>query len=454
MRRMLVHAPADIAVLDEAPPATVPQPEAAQPVRWRLRTRIAFRFCFLYFTLYVLTTQMLGGLLAGVPLPNLGATGFLKDVLAWTANNVFKVSYPYVTTLTGSGDKTIDWMHAFCLLVVAVAGTTVWSIVDRRRANYTSLHKWSHLGMRFALGSTMISYGMVKAIPLQMPAPSLQRLVEPYGHFSPMGVLWYSIGASHAYERFCGFAELTGGILLVIPQLSILGALITLADAVQIFTLNMTYDVPVKLLSFHLILMALYVLAPEAKRLMRVLVLNRTAEPSTQPPLFRGRRALRIALGVQLAFAAYIVGMNLYQANQSWWRFGPGAPKSPLYGIWNVEEMRVDGVVRSALLGDYGRWRRLIFQNPTAMSFQRMDDTFQAYGAKFDEAAKRLTLSSATDKAFGASFAIERPDPTRLILDGEMGGSKVRFDMRLLEREKFLLVSRGFNWIQERPFNR
>lgn len=29
-----------------------------------------------------------------------------------------------------------------------------------------------------------------------------------------------------------------------------------------------------------------------------------------------------------------------------------------------------------------------------------------------------------------------------------------RFDMRLLEREQFLLVSRGFNWIQERPFNR
>ena len=42
----------------------------------------------------------------------------------------------------------------------------------------------------------MVSYGMVKAIPLQMPSPSLTRLLEPYGNFSPMGVLWASVGAS------------------------------------------------------------------------------------------------------------------------------------------------------------------------------------------------------------------------------------------------------------------
>ena len=54
----------------------------------------------------------------------------------------------------------------------------------------------------------------------------------------------------------------------------------------------------------------------------------------------------------------------------------------------------------------------------------------------------------------GAKVDDERPGPDRLILDGQMDGHKVRFDMRLIDRQKFLLVSRGFNWIQERPFNR
>ena len=49
-----------------------------------------------------------------------------------------------------------------------------------------------------------------------------------------MGVLWASIGASGSYQRFAGIMELTGGILLFIPWLAILGAMVTFADAVQI----------------------------------------------------------------------------------------------------------------------------------------------------------------------------------------------------------------------------
>jgi hypothetical protein len=38
---------------------------------------------------------------------------------------------------------------------------------------------------------------------------------------------------------------------------------------------------------------------------------------------------------------------------------GPGAPRSPLYGIWNVEELTVDGEIRPAVLNDYDRrWPR------------------------------------------------------------------------------------------------
>ena len=76
-----------------------------------------------------------------------------------------------------------------------------------------------------------------------------------------MGVLWSSIGSSPAYESFAGCAELLGGILLIVPRTTTLGALVCLADMTQVFMLNMTYDVPVKLLSFHLILLSLFLLA-------------------------------------------------------------------------------------------------------------------------------------------------------------------------------------------------
>ena len=444
----------DVDVVTIDAPAAASRLAATAPVEWSLAARIAFRLTFLYFSFYVVTTQMLGGLLI-LPvgdLPNLGATGLMKGMVAWTATHVFKAS-SFVTVNTGSGDKTIDWAHAFVLLVVATGATVIWSVADRKRANYAAMNKWFRVFLRFAVASTMVSYGMVKAIPLQMPAPSLQRLVEPFGNFSPMGVLWYSIGASFAYERFAGCMELLGAVLLFVPRLALLGAMVTLGTAIQIFTLNMTYDVPVKLFSFHLILACLVLLAPEMKRLLNVIVLDRPTAPSRQPALFQRAAWRRVALGLQLVLAAYIIDMNLYSARQSWNRFGAGAPKSPLYGIWNVEEMKVDGVTRAGLVGDYGRWRRLIFQNPTAMAFQRMDDTFQGYGAKVDMHAKTLALSAGVENWI-ATFSIRQIGADRMILDGQMDGHKVWFDLRFYDRNKFLLVSRGFSWIQERPFNR
>jgi hypothetical protein len=61
------------------------------------------------------------------------------------------------------------------------------------------------------------------------------------------------MGSAPAYEIFTGCAEVAGGLLLIVPRTATLGALISLADMIQVFTLNMTYDVPVKLFAFHLI---------------------------------------------------------------------------------------------------------------------------------------------------------------------------------------------------------
>jgi hypothetical protein len=364
------------------------------------------------------------------------------------------VRYEFLTTQTGSGDQTLDWVQAFCLLAIALGATAVWSILDRRRANYIGLQKWFRLFLRFSLGATMLTYGAVKAIPLQMPAPPLNRLLEPFGNFSPMGVLWYSIGASRPYEIFAGCAEASAAVLLFVPRLATLGAILALADSIQIFVLNMTYDVPVKLFAFHLILMSLFLLAPEASRLANVLILDRPAGPSTQPPLARSRRGRRILFAAQLVFGAYLVFMNFQGARQSWYSYGGGAPKSPLYGIWNVEEMSIDGVTRSPLVTDYGRWRRLTFQTPTTMSFWRMDDTFVRYTTAIDMKTRTIALTTDGDKNWKADLRFQQPDAERMIVDGAMDGHAVRMQLRLFDRNKFLLVSRGFHWIQESPFNR
>ena len=463
---MLDRSLVDLATIDTMPDAGAPPVEAlplaeVRP-RWTLATRVAFRLSCVYFTLYVVTTQMLGGLLPFGWIPDVGDSTAMRRVYAWVGAHVFRLGSPVSFQPSGSGDKLVDYLQAASLLLIAAGATAIWSVVDRRRPDYCALNKWFRVFLRFALGSTMISYGMVKAFPLQMPAPNLQRLLEPFGNFSPMGVLWYSIGASKSYEMFAGFMELISGVLLFIPKLATLGAIVTFATAVHIFTLNMTYDVPVKLFSFHLILMSLVLLAPEAKRLANVIVLNRTAPPSTQPPLFRRRAAVLAVLAVQLVYGGYLLWNNYAAARQSWTTRGGGAPKSPLYGIWNIEKMTIDGHERSPLVTDYGRWRRVLFQAPTGITFQRMDDTFVGYPAKIDVALKTIAVTTvpnvpntpAATNGPTTTFTFQQPDPEHLILEGSLDGRKLRVEARLFDRNNFLLVSRGFNWIQERPFNR
>jgi len=305
-----------------------------------------------------------------------------------------------------------------------------------------------------ALASQMISYGVSKVVPTQMPYPLLTRLVEPYGNFSPMGVLWQSIGASPAYESFTGCAELLGGILLIAPRLTVLGAVVCLADMTQVFMLNMTYDVPVKLLSFHLLVMSIILLSPDLPRLANVFLLNREARPADDPALFKGRRANRVAIAAQIVFGLWMVVFQLWGISRNWTTFGAGRPKSPLYGIWSVEQFTVDGQIRPGLLTDDQRWRRAIFDFPNNMSFQRMDDSFTGFNTAIDVQNNSLALTKATDKNWRANFAIERKSPEQLILDGTMDDHKVRMQLRLVSRDSFLLVNRGFHWVQEVPLNR
>jgi uncharacterized membrane protein YphA (DoxX/SURF4 family) len=417
---------------------------APEPALWPLTSRIAFRFCFVYFSLFCLSNQILPGLL---PFPNsfflgdLASRGFIRNTVFWTAAHVFHVSTPLVYQGSGSGDKTFDWVLAFCLLVVATLATVVWSLLDRQRREYRELHKWFYVFLRFAVGSQMLIYGMAKLVPMQMPYPPLTRLMEPFGNFSPMGVLWYSIGASPGYEMFAGSAEVLGGVLLFFPRTALFGAAVCLADTIEVFTLNMTYDVPVKLFAFHLILMSLILLAPEMGRVARFFFSRESVGPSQRPDLFGSLRANRVAFALQTVFGLALITTNAYGAWQGWHSYGGGAPKSPLYGIWNIDP---------ASSGAAG-WKRVLFDRPTGMALQKMDDTFVSFGASIDIPKGAVAL---TRNNWKGTMKFERPAQDRMTLDGEIDGSKVHLQLQLLDRSKLLLVSRGFHWIQEYPFNR
>src|SRR5205085_11518950 len=111
---------------------------------------------------------------------------------------------------------------------------------------------------------------------------------------------------------------------------------------------------------FHLLAIALFLLAPEARRLAGALAGDRD-------------NTSRRSRGIQIAIGVYLLVMFTRLAALSWQNpGGPGAPKSALYGIWDIERLSVDGEFRPPMLNDYDRrWRRVIFDTPDLVIFQR-----------------------------------------------------------------------------------
>jgi len=449
-----------------------PQTQLKIP-RWNLAVQIAFRFWMVYLGLYCLATQIITSLFSpseGAVFPDPATLWPLRPIIFWTAAHIFHVTAPlsaYWVDNSGSVDDRFGWVMTFCLLVIAIAATVVWSLLDRSRENYVGLHKWFRLFVRFGLAGQMILYGFAKVIPIQMPYPSLTRLLQPFGTVSPMGILWSSMGSAPAYQIFTGCAEVAAGLLLIVPRTVTFGALISLTDMTQVFMLNMTYDVPVKLFAFHLILLSCFLLAPDVSRLLRFLLLRRTTSLSTEAQLFRGVRANRIALAAQIILGLWLVGMNCQDCWSFWSTRGGGRPLPPLYGIWEVKQMSIDEQPRPPLLTDSTRWRRAIFDYPDRMAFQRTDDSFASYGASVNLQERTLVLSkygnlpdktlgltTSADKNWIASFTFQRPAGDQLILDGRMDNHQVHMELQLADRNKLLLVSRGFHWTQEAPLDR
>ncbi|GAA5056183.1 DoxX family protein [Nocardia callitridis] len=435
------------------------QPRPARP-RWNPLTKFAFRFGCLYFALiFVLFGQIplvfLGVINRELPLnAGMWAMRALNPVSEWVGREVFGVD-AVLNEQSGSGDQTAIWVLVFVAVIVSLVGAALWSALDRRRAEYTVLFPWFLLVVRLGLAGQMIHYGIAKVIPSQMPEPALTTLLAPFGSMAPAGVLWSQVGSSPVYEILLGAAEVLGGLLLFLPRTATLGSMLSLVAMLQVFVLNMTFDVPVKIHSFHLVLLSLVLLAPQAKRLADVLVLERHSEPATQQPLFGSRRANRIAASVQVALGIWVVASAAWLDGQAWDEWGGGMPEPPLYGIWAVRDYTVDGVQVAPLTTDENRWQRVIFDK-SGTTIQHMNGSFEPAVAAVDSEAKTLTLSSQPTTPDAApirlgEFRFTQPRPDQLTLDGDLDGAQAVVTLEHVDVRTFPLKGPAFHWVQDVP---
>jgi uncharacterized membrane protein YphA (DoxX/SURF4 family) len=420
-------------------------PDTVAP-HWGLATRLAFRLVFAYEIIYSFPFPL--NLLPWSDKVFGWHDALFNKVTVWTGAHILHLNSPLAYSFYAGGDSLFGWVENLVKLMLAVAAVVIWSLLDRKRPNYRSLQEWLWLYVRLVLGAAMISYGAIKVIKVQFPDLFLWRLLSPYGDSSPTGLLWSFMGYSRTYNMFTGLVEFVGGALLFVPRLATLGALICAGSMANVFMLNVSYDVSVKLYSLNLLLMGVYLMASDARRLLAFFVLNRPVAPVTHLPLFRRRWLNNAVLCLQLVLLIYVGVSELYQSHQRYRQSGDGAPPPPLFGVYNVDEFIVDGQTRPAVLTDDARWRRVTFERYNLMAIFPGDSPVQRYKIKLDPSKQSVELHKITGGSWRAEFTFQQHSPTQVMLRGEMDGRKIQTTLHRMELKSMPLYENGFHWIQ------
>lgn len=425
---------------------------------WPMWQRVAFRLFFLYFVLQIAPWNWFRAL------P--GASFLLRyifiatDWLVRTSNaRIFHVRDQLVP-VNGSGDTSWAWAQLCLYLTLAALGCIVWSIVDRKHSSYGRLLYWLRLIVRYYVASAALSYGIIKLFLLQMPFPALSQLATPLGDLLPMRFSWLFIGYSGPYQFFSGAMETTAGLLLLYRRTVTAGLFAATGAFLNVVMINIAYDVPVKLYASHLLFACVFLLALDAPRLVRFLVLNQpTPATAAYDAVFEETWSFWASIAVKVFIVFQILIFPLKNGYDRYRAANATPPAGPFkVGLYEVRDFSVNRQTIPMTAGDSTRWRDVIFDSNGAGSIATTDTLFWQryhrgyfrYKANPTDQTMAVWKTSAIprDSTFLFNGRYATPDSNTVVFDAQIRGDSVHVEMVRVPRH-FQLTERQFHWLSE-----
>jgi hypothetical protein len=415
---------------------------------WNVSTRIIFRFGFVYFLLYIFPFP-----LGWIPFTEFIQALYLQawlNPVKWIGTNVLSIPYEITILPKGSGDTTYNYVLVFIFLVIAIVATVIWTMLDSKRAHYEKFWYWFVIVLRYYLGIVLLSYGFVKVIQTQFPAPSLETLLQPYGESTSMKLLWTFMGHSKTYNLFVGLAEVGAALLLFFKRTRLMGALLAIAVMSNVVILNFCYNVPVKLFSSHLLAIAVILVLPDAKRLLAFFILNKPVSSVPSQPVYRSGRGRSVYILLKTIVIAGFLVFNIVQARIMQQQITVLSERPALYGIYDVQDFILNGDTLPALVTDTRRWKRMYIHRPGSVSIQYMDGGSIYWNCEVDSLRHTIRLGS-----MGSSITTMynyQINQDIMTLTGGDPQTIITFSTK--SPDNLPLLKQGFNWVNEYPDNR
>lgn len=407
--------------------------------QWSGTSTMVFRFLFCYFTAYILL---------------IFCGSLFESPVIWLGKNVLGIDYSFEANGYGSGDNTYAYVILFVNMGIAILATFIWSLANRNRKAYNQMLYWFLIIIRVSLICTMFLYGFVKVFQIQFPSPSLIRLLEPLGNFSPMGLAWTYMGYSKGFGMFAGCLEILGGLLLIPRRTQTLGALVIIGVMVHVAMMNFMFDIPVKLLSIHLIIMAGIIFITDSKRFLQVFVKN---EPTTRYVYYApvtDTSYPKTIFWVKTIGLVLLMGTGILLGSMTEIARSDVSDRSLLYGIWEAKRVIQNKDTIPPLITDSKRWRYLIIDQKNSAIVKYMDDSKAYFKFKTDTLSQTISMYGLKKDTVTNNLSYSYPSYSVLEIEGILENDSVAIFLQRKNLDNFLLKSRGFHWINERPLNK
>jgi hypothetical protein len=418
---------------------------------WPPHKRLIFRFLFLYFVLYCF------------PFP-LDAFHFLDPVASPYYNLLDRliifvgkkwfhltahVAFP---TFDKVDDSFYGLVYMYFILILSALGTVTWSLIDRNAKNHEKLFQLLKLYLRYFLASYLFGYGFVKVFPSQFQAITAFRLTMTVGDQSPMLLAWNFMGHSAIMQRLNGLLEVIAGLLLLFRQTTTLGAILSTAVFSFVVMMDFSFNVPVRLLSSHLLLISVLLVLADGGRLLNVFVLNRPAGAQVYRPLINhpvGRKVFAASLAILafcLLYSAVTKGLDSERS------FGQSVPRGLLYGVYGTDYFLRNSDTIPSSETDSLRWKQLVIDGGAWNQFGAIkfnNDKRISYTIITDSVKRSISIQSLTDTTEKYYFSYTIPDSMHIVLKGRWNRDSLEVLMTKYDLNRYLLHREKFKWIDE-----
>jgi len=425
--------------------------------QWTSDQKIGFRFFCIYFLLYIEPW----GWIDYIPYGNY-ISQYYTQFINWLvegANRYLFNQYKELIYPNGSGDTSYNWTQLWLYLLLAFIGCLIWSIFDRKKSNYNRLSYWVRIVVRYFLIINCFNYGIIKLFSLQMPFPNLSQLATPLGDYLPMRLSWMNMGYSTKYQFFSGAMEVLAGLLMLYRKTSTFGTLLAAGVFANVMVMNMSYDIPVKLYSTHLLIMCLYLLSFEYKRIVDFFVLNRATIAGNLYSVKFPKKWMRISrIVLKCLFVLVVVILPFINSRDRYYQVQAPREIKPIpAGIYDVSVYVLNKDTLPALINDTLRWQDIIFEKGGFGSIKTTDTMFrQRYRRGYfnyetdttsnEISFKKTMVTGETFQLFKLKYNF--PDSNTIHLVGTIRQDSVLAVLKKSKRH-FQLAERQFHWLSE-----